>query len=74
MWDNVAEFSRDPIYGTDFEGYMIYRATDPSFNSIKTITDAFGNPILWQPIAQFDLDNGLKGPHPGSDWRNRCCI
>ena len=64
MWDNVAEFSRDPIYGTDFEGYMIYRATDPSFNSIKTITDAFGNPILWQSIAQFDLDNGLKGPHP----------
>ncbi len=64
MWDNIAEFSRDPIYGPDFEGYMVYRATDPSFNSIKTITDAFGNPILWQPIAQFDLDNGLKGPHP----------
>ena len=64
MWDNLAEFSRDPIYGQDFEGYLVYRATDPSFNTIKTITDAFGNPILWKPIAQFDINNGLKGPHP----------
>ncbi len=64
MWDNRAEFSRDPIYGQDFEGYLIYRSTDPSFNSIKTITDAFGNPILWDPITQFDRKNGLKGPHP----------
>ncbi|MFT5517098.1 MAG: hypothetical protein ACI80V_003237 [Rhodothermales bacterium] len=64
MWDNIAEFSRDPIYGPDFEGYLVYRATDPSFNTIKTITDAFGNPILWKPIAQFDRENGLKGPHP----------
>ncbi len=64
MWDNRAEFSRDPIYGRDFEGYLIYRSTDPSFNTIKTISDAFGNPTLWKPVAQFDLDNGLQGPHP----------
>ncbi len=64
QWDDSAEQSRDPIYGRDFEGYLIYRATDPSFNSIKTITDAYGNPILWKPIAQFDKQNGLKGPHP----------
>jgi len=64
MWDNLAEFSLDPIYGNDFEGYLIYRSTDPSFNSIKTITDAFGNPILWKPIAQYDRKNGLQGPHP----------
>jgi len=63
-WDNRAESSRDPIYGTDFEGYLIYRSTDPSFNSIKTITDSYGNPIFWQPIAQFDLNDGLTGPHP----------
>ena len=43
---------------------MIYRSTDPAFNSIKTITDAFGNAIFWKPLAQFDLNNGLKGPHP----------
>lgn len=64
MWDNRAEFSRDPIYGRDFEGYLIYRSTDPSFNTIKTISDAFGNPTLWKPIMQFDLKNGLLGPHP----------
>lgn len=63
-WDDSAESSRDPIYGRDFEGYFIYRATDPSFNSVKTITDAFGNPVLWKPIAQFDKANGLAGPHP----------
>ena len=63
-WDASAEDSRDPIYGRDFEGYLIYRSTDPSFNSVKTITDSYGNPILWEPIAQFDRNNGLKGPHP----------
>ncbi len=63
-WDDLAEISRDPIYGRDFEGYLIYRSTDPSFNSIKTITDAYGNPILWEPIAQFDRADGLAGPHP----------
>lgn len=63
-WDDAAELSRDPIYGRDFEGYLVYRSTDPSFNSIKTITDAYGNPILWEPIAQFDRDDGLAGPHP----------
>jgi len=63
-WDAAAELSRDPIYGRDFEGYLIYRSTDPSFNSIKTITDAYGNPILWEPIAQFDRADGLAGPHP----------
>ncbi len=63
-WDKRAEQSIDPIYGKDFEGYLIYRSTDPSFNSIKTITDSYGNAIFWEPIAQFDLKNGLKDPHP----------
>jgi len=63
-WDDAAERSRDPIYGNDFAMYKIYRSTDPFFNSIKSVTDAFGNPILWEPIAQFDLADGLVGPHP----------
>ncbi len=63
-WDDSAERSRDPIYGEDFAMYKIYRSTDPFFNSIKSITDAFGNPILWEPIVQFDLKDGLTGPHP----------
>ena len=63
-WNDAAERSRDPIYGNDFAMYKIYRSTDPFFNSIKSISDAFGNPILWEPIAQFDLNDGLVGPHP----------
>ncbi|MEA3286056.1 MAG: hypothetical protein U9Q77_01585 [Candidatus Marinimicrobia bacterium] len=63
-WDHSAERSIDPIYGKDFEGYLIYRSTDPSFNEIKTITDAYGSPIFWKPLAQFDLVNDLAGPHP----------
>tara|TARA_R110002096_G_scaffold97694_21_gene217863 strand:+ start:12684 stop:16553 length:3870 start_codon:yes stop_codon:yes gene_type:complete len=64
VWDESAEISRDPIYGFDFEMYKIYRSTDPEFNDIKTITDAFGNPLLWEAVAQFDKKNGLTGAHP----------
>lgn len=63
-WDDRAERSIDPIYGNDFEGYLVYRSTDPSFTSIKTITDSYGNEIFWEPIAQFDLKDELYGPHP----------
>ncbi|MEN8191295.1 MAG: hypothetical protein ABFS12_00680 [Bacteroidota bacterium] len=63
-WDARAEQSIDPIYKKDFEGYLIYRSTDPSFNDIKNVTDSYGNPIFWEPIAQFDYKDGLNGPHP----------
>ena len=71
VWDQSAESSRDPIYGFDFEMYKVYRSTDPEFNDVKTITDAFGNPLLWEPLidpngnrVQFDKKNGLFGAHP----------
>ncbi|MBN2008163.1 hypothetical protein JW960_02320 [candidate division KSB1 bacterium] len=64
IWDDRAEKSRDPVYEEDFGLYKIYRSTDPAFNDIKTITDAFGNAILWEPIAQFDYADGLTGAHP----------
>ena len=71
VWDQSAESSRDPIYGFDFEMYKVYRSTDPEFNDVKTITDAFGNPLLWEPLidpsgnrVQFDIKNGLFGAHP----------
>ncbi|KPL14169.1 MAG: hypothetical protein AMS23_00825 [Bacteroides sp. SM1_62] len=63
-WDKFAERSRDPIYGYDFEGYVIYRATDPGFIENNIITDTYGNPSFNKPVAQFDLVDGLKGPHP----------
>ena len=71
VWDQSAESSRDPVYGFDFEMYKVYRSTEPEFNDIKTITDAFGNPLLWEPLltetgdkVQFDIQNGLYGAHP----------
>lgn len=65
-WDNRSESSVDPVYGKDFEGYVIYRSTDPGFLEVKTITDSRGTKSYRKPIAQFDLKNGLKGPHPVS--------
>ncbi len=63
-WDSIAETSYDDIYGEDFEGYILYRATDPEFNEIKTITDDRGNPFYYEPLAQFDVKDGITGPHP----------
>jgi len=63
-WDNIAEASFDPVTGFDFEGYKIYRATDPRFNEVFTITDGLGRKVFHQPIAQFDLDNANAGFFP----------
>jgi hypothetical protein len=61
MWDDVAEASVDPITGEDFEGYRIYRSTDPGFNDMTAITDQFGSVAYRRPIAQFDINNGIQG-------------
>lgn len=63
-WDRRAETSVDPVYGKDFEGYVIYRSTDPGFIEVKNITDSRGNKVYRKPIAQFDVIDGLTGPHP----------
>ena len=60
-WDDVSEFSYDPVLGYDFEGYKIYRATDFGFNEVNTITDGFGNSIFYEPMDQFDLVNDVQG-------------
>ncbi len=63
-WDRKAEISKDHIYGYDFEGYRIYKSRDPNFLEGWSITDAWGNPTYNKPVAQFDRNNGLRGPHP----------
>ncbi|MFQ6617123.1 MAG: hypothetical protein ACE5QV_00430, partial [Fidelibacterota bacterium] len=60
-WDDIAEKSLDPISGYDFEGYRIYRSTDPGFNDMTPITDAHGSVTYLKPIAQFDLKNEYEG-------------
>jgi len=64
FWDNLAESSDDPISGKDFEGYKIYRSTDPGFNDATPITDGYGSVVGREPIAQFDLDNTYAGFAP----------
>ena len=61
LWDDLAEKSFDPITGYDFEGYRVYRSTDPGFTDMKAITDAYGSISYREPIAQFDLDNDIEG-------------
>lgn len=63
-WDTDAEFSKDPFFGEDFNGYRLYKSTDPNFLDIKTVTDAFGNVLLFEPLAIFDKDDALRGAHP----------
>jgi hypothetical protein len=69
-WDDAAEYSIDRYLediggpAEDFEGYRIYRATDPAFLDAKLITDGFGTATLLKPIAQFDLEDGIKGFDP----------
>ncbi|MCA9734802.1 MAG: hypothetical protein H6696_08655 [Deferribacteres bacterium] len=63
-WDKEAEKSLDPFYGEDFNGYRLYKSTDPKFLDLKTISDAFGNVLLFKPIEIFDKADGLKGEHP----------
>jgi hypothetical protein len=74
-WNSISEQSRDPFLGfeqnnptlgykKDFEGYLIYRSEEPQFNDIKVITDSKGEPKYWKPIAQYDLNDDIKGPDP----------
>ena len=71
-WDRTAEESFDTFIADlpfgldprDFEGYKVYRATDPAFLDAQVITDGFGNVQFLRPIAQFDLINQHEGFHP----------
>jgi len=63
-WDNAAEKGADPVTGEfDFEGYRVYRSTDPEFRDAKVITTGTGSGPIGngRPIAQFDLANGRAG-------------
>jgi len=64
-WDSRAEQSYDPfLQQFDFEGYRIYRSTEPSFLENLVITDAYGKSTFRKPIAQFDLIDSVQGLHP----------
>jgi hypothetical protein len=61
-WDKAAESSYDmALKQYDFEGYKIYKGTDPDFSDAKTISNGYGQLVDYQPIAQFDLKDGVQG-------------
>ncbi len=63
-WNDVAERGVDPVTNeNDFEGYRLYRATDPDFRDARLLAqeNPRGNGPLGLPIAQFDLANGVTG-------------
>jgi len=72
-WDDAAESFEDPYLATinrqnrrNFEGYRVYKSTDPEFLDALRVTDNQGNVQGYRPIAQFDLENRISGYHPAS--------
>ncbi len=61
-WDSESEKSFDSFLKEyDFEGYRIYKSTDPGFQDAYDITSGFGDETLYKPAAQFDIENDVKG-------------
>ena len=73
-WDSEAEDSVDPVLGEDFQGYKLYKSTDPFFRDPEVVTDAFGTPAILDPEIQFDLDDDISGfflPSPTNNLYDR---
>jgi hypothetical protein len=66
-WDTSSEQSFDRFVdritgdGNDFQGYRVYRSTDPSFSDRFTITNSRGTPQFYRPNAIFDIVDGISG-------------
>jgi photosystem II stability/assembly factor-like uncharacterized protein len=74
-WDDSAEGFVDPVMAArnvsqtrrrNFEGYKVYKATDPEFLDAFAVTDNKGNIQGYRPIAQFDRANGIGNYHPAA--------
>ena len=61
-WDRVAEHTIDKTTKkVEFEGYKIYRGTDPDFSDALQISDGRGQKVFYEPIFQCDLVDGITG-------------
>lgn len=71
-WDDLAEQSLDRFLSGvpganphDFEGYKVFRATDPAFEDARVFRDGFGSPTPWlRPLVTFDLQDGIRDFFP----------
>ncbi len=64
-WDTLAIASFDRFsQEKDFEGFRLYKGTDPLLTDARSVTDADGTPTFYRPIAQWDLKDGIRGNVP----------
>jgi hypothetical protein len=59
----------DPKYPekwNDFEGYRLYKSERHDFEDAFEITDVYGNPVFYKPIAVFDKINSHKDLFTGN--------
>ncbi len=63
-WDDAAERDNDPItHENEFQGYRIYRSTDPNFLDPRVIVSGRGTSAVGvgKPLVQFDLADSVHG-------------
>ncbi len=66
-WDTRAEHSIDRyLHQYDFEGYKIYRATDPGFSDAGSISDGYGYNRFVKPLAIYDKIDSVFGFFPNT--------
>jgi hypothetical protein len=62
-WDTLSIRSFDRFTQEfDFEGYRLYKGTDPLLSDARVVTNVDGVPTFYRPIAQWDLINEYQGP------------
>ncbi|HFE65047.1 MAG TPA: hypothetical protein ENK14_11655, partial [Caldithrix sp.] len=70
FWDDVSINSRDALTKIkDFEGFRVYKSTDNGLTWGEKRFDDSTNVSYWTPLAQFDLDNGIRGYDPTAPHR-----
>ncbi|HMN48915.1 MAG TPA: hypothetical protein PKD67_07270 [Ignavibacteriaceae bacterium] len=61
-WNRVAETTIDKTTReVEFEGYKLYRGTDPDLTDALEISDGTGAKVFYKPIFQCDLRDGITG-------------
>lgn len=67
-WDTLALASWDRFSQTfDFEGFRLYKGTDPLLSDARLVSDFSGIPTFYRPLQQWDLVNGIRGRTPIMD-------
>ncbi|MCF7885375.1 MAG: hypothetical protein K9M80_02680 [Candidatus Marinimicrobia bacterium] len=75
-WDNISsKFTNDHFMGdiNDFEGYKIYKSTDPQMKDAYTVTNGYGELSRYKSIKVFDIINEVSsfvdyGAHDGNGY------